>query len=79
MSRWFHGRGRLTLSSLPTQNSGRDGKWDLAVFAERAKEKDKEVSDRAKEAEAAMLKGKHHHTCRVCGTGRVAVAKERPS
>lgn len=41
-----------------TQNSGRDGKWDLAVFAERAKEKDKEASDRAKENEAAMLKGK---------------------
>ncbi|KAL7409097.1 hypothetical protein BDY24DRAFT_445177 [Mrakia frigida] len=39
-------------------NSGRDGKWDLAVFAERAKEKDKEASDRAKENEAAMMKGK---------------------
>lgn len=28
------------------------------MFAERAKEKDKEASDRAKENEAAMMKGK---------------------
>jgi len=53
----------LSLSKLTSlslfQNSGRDGKWDLAVFAERAKEKDKEASDRAKENEAAMMKGEH--------------------
>ncbi|CED85246.1 zinc finger matrin-type protein [Phaffia rhodozyma] len=38
--------------------SGRDGKWDMEVFKERAKERDKEAFDKAKEHEEAALKGK---------------------
>lgn len=49
----------LTDSSVASQQnaSGREGKWDIAVFQERAKERDKEAYERAKEAEEAMKQG----------------------